>query len=197
MVIGGGFTGTAAALAAAESGARVILLEAETIGFGASGRNGGQLIPGLRWSARELIAAFGLERARAIHALAMAAVERVKARIAGHAIDCDLAAGHLEAAHKPAHFAAMREEVELLTDKFGRTGLELVAAAAKFRGSSPPMLTTAASTTATAGISIRSIMSSAWPRRRSAPARRCTSTAASPRSPTTARRSASPPQPAR
>jgi gamma-glutamylputrescine oxidase len=129
VVIGGGFTGTTAALAVAEAGARVILLEAETIGFGASGRNGGQLIPGLRWSARELIARFGLERARAVHSLAMEAADRVKARIARHAIACDLAAGHLEAAHKPAHFAAMREEVDLLTGKFGRTGLELVGPA--------------------------------------------------------------------
>lgn len=126
VVIGGGFTGCAAALAAAERGARVTLVEAEAIGFGASGRNGGQLIPGLRWTARELIGAFGLERARTIHALAMAAVARVKARIARHVIACDLAPGQLEAAHKPAHFADMREDVELLTTKFGRTGLELV-----------------------------------------------------------------------
>ncbi|MEO7240818.1 MAG: FAD-binding oxidoreductase [Sphingomicrobium sp.] len=129
IVIGGGFTGAAAALAAAERGASVILLEAETIGFGASGRNGGQLIPGLRWTARDLIAAFGLERARAIHALAMAAVDRVKARIARHAIACDLASGHLETAHKPADFVQMRDEVDLLTGKFGRTGLDLVAPA--------------------------------------------------------------------
>lgn len=129
IVIGGGFTGTAAALAAAEAGAGVVLLEAETIGFGASGRNGGQLIPGLRWTARELIAAFGLERARSVHALAMDAVGRVKARVARHAIACDLAPGHLEAAHKPSHFAQMRDEVELLTTRFDRTGLELVAPA--------------------------------------------------------------------
>ena len=127
VVIGGGFTGCSAALAAAESGAHVILIEAETIGFGASGRNGGQLIPGLRWKARELITAFGLERAREIHALAMEAVARVEGRIARHAVACDLVSGQFEAAHKPAHFAEMREDVALLTSKFGRTGLELVA----------------------------------------------------------------------
>jgi gamma-glutamylputrescine oxidase len=53
-VIGGGFTGLSAALACAERGFSVILFEAEHIGFGASGRNGGQLIPGLRWTASEL-----------------------------------------------------------------------------------------------------------------------------------------------
>src|SRR3546814_11531092 len=53
-VIGGGFTGLSAALACAERGFSVILIEREHIGFGASGRNGGQLIPGLRWTASEL-----------------------------------------------------------------------------------------------------------------------------------------------
>ena len=56
-VIGGGFTGLSAALACAENGLKVALLEAQSIGFGASGRNGGQLIPGAggvcrRWSRR-------------------------------------------------------------------------------------------------------------------------------------------------
>ena len=59
VVIGGGFTGLSAALACAEAGLSVIVLEAETIGFGASGRNGGQLIPGLRWGIGEIDAAFG------------------------------------------------------------------------------------------------------------------------------------------
>lgn len=126
VVIGGGFTGTAAALAAAEAGAKVILLEAETIGHGASGRNGGQLIPGLRWSASHLKSEFGPERARAVHDAALEAVARVKTRVARHGIACDLKSGHLEAAYKPAHFDEMRREAELLTREFGRTGLEVV-----------------------------------------------------------------------
>ena len=126
VVIGGGFTGTAAALAAAEAGASVVLLEAETIGYGASGRNGGQLIPGLRWSASHLKAAFGAERARAVHDVALEAVGRVRTRIARHSIACDLKAGHLEAAWKPAHFDEIRREADLLTGEFGRTGLEVI-----------------------------------------------------------------------
>ena len=129
VVIGGGFTGIAAALAAAEAGANVVLLEAEEIGHGASGRNGGQLIPGLRWTGSHLKAVFGLERARAVHDVALQAVARVKARVAKHRIDCDLKNGHLEAAWKPAHFAEQQREAEVLERDFGRRGLEIVAPA--------------------------------------------------------------------
>jgi gamma-glutamylputrescine oxidase len=118
-VIGGGFTGLSAALACAEKGLKVALFEAKTIGFGASGRNGGQLIPGLRWSMREIDAEFGRERARAIFDLAYGAVGRVRGRIAKHDIQCDLKSGHLEAAYKPAHFDAMQRDAEFLAKEFG------------------------------------------------------------------------------
>lgn len=118
-VIGGGFTGLSAALACAEKGLKVALLEAETIGFGASGRNGGQLIPGLRWSMREIDAEFGRERAQAIFDLAYGAVDRVKGRIAKHGIECDLKSGHLEAAFKPDHFEAMQRDADFLAKEFG------------------------------------------------------------------------------
>ena len=128
-VIGGGFTGLSAALAAAEAGLSVILLEAETIGFGASGRNGGQLIPGLRWSLRELAASFGINRAKAVFALALTARDLVHGRITRHGIACDLRPGHLEAAHKPAHFAEMCREVELRRSVLGDEALEIIAPA--------------------------------------------------------------------
>ena len=118
-VIGGGFTGLSAALACAEKGLKVALLEAETIGFGASGRNGGQLIPGLRWSMREIDVEFGRERAQAIFDLAYSAVGRVKDRIAKHDIQCDLKAGHLEAAYKPANFDAIQRDADFLASNFG------------------------------------------------------------------------------
>ncbi len=104
----------------------VILLEAETIGFGASGRNGGQLIPGLRWSLGELIATFGPERAKAIFALALTARDSVHSRVARHAIACDLSPGHLEAAHKPAHFEEMCREAELRRNVLGDETLEII-----------------------------------------------------------------------
>lgn len=119
VVIGGGFTGVAAALACAEKGLSVILLEAETIGFGASGRNGGQLIPGLCWSMREIEAEFGAERAKAIFDVAWSARDRVWDRVARHKIDCDLTSGHLEAAYKPAHLDEMKAEAAFLDGRFG------------------------------------------------------------------------------
>jgi gamma-glutamylputrescine oxidase len=118
-VIGGGFTGLSAALACAEKGLSVALIEAKSIGFGASGRNGGQLIPGLRWSMLEIDEEFGRERARAIFDLSYSAVGRVQERIAKHDIHCDLKAGHLEAAYKPAHFDAMQRDAEFLAQEFG------------------------------------------------------------------------------
>ena len=127
IVVGGGFTGMAAALAAAEGGRKVVLLEARNVGYGASGRNGGQLIPGLRWSAGDLVEEFGLARAQAIYSVAMMAVDRVAGRIARHGIDCDHKAGHLEAAWKPAHLEAMAREAELLARDFGRTEIEMIA----------------------------------------------------------------------
>jgi len=118
-IIGGGFTGLSAALACAEKGLSVILLEARSIGFGASGRNGGQLIPGLRWSMREIDAEFGRARAQAIFDLAYGAVDRVKSRIAKHHIPCDAKKGHLEAAYKSAHFDAMQRDAAFLAQHFG------------------------------------------------------------------------------
>jgi gamma-glutamylputrescine oxidase len=118
-VIGGGFTGLSAALACAEKGLKVALFESKTIGYGASGRNGGQLIPGLRWSMREIDAEFGRERAQAIFDLAYSAVDRVNSRIAKHDIECDLKPGHLEAAYKPSHFEDMQRDAEFLAKNFG------------------------------------------------------------------------------
>lgn len=128
-VIGGGFTGLSAALACAEKGLKVALLEAQSIGFGASGRNGGQLIPGLRWSMREIDAAFGRERAKAIFDLAWGAGARVHDRIVKHDIPCDLKSGHLEAAYKPGHFEDMRREAEFLSREFGWDSVDVVGPA--------------------------------------------------------------------
>ncbi|HEX4848269.1 MAG TPA: FAD-binding oxidoreductase [Novosphingobium sp.] len=128
VVVGGGFTGLSAALHAAEAGFSVILLEGKRIGWGASGRNGGQMIPGMRWGAAELAERFGDGMARRLVGLANTAGDRVKARIARHGIACDLRQGHFHAAAKPAHLDAMKREVETLQRLLGYEGAYTVEA---------------------------------------------------------------------
>jgi gamma-glutamylputrescine oxidase len=126
VVVGGGFTGLSAALHAAEAGFSVVLLEAGRIGHLASGRNGGQLIPGLRWGAVELEARFGSDRARRLLEVSDEAVSLVRDRIARHRIACDLRSGHFHAAHKPAHLDAMRRELDALERLTGYSGAQIV-----------------------------------------------------------------------
>ncbi len=126
VVVGGGYTGLSAALHAAEAGFSVVLLEAERIGFGASGRNGGQMIPGLRWSATDLAAKFGEGTARDLLLLANEAGAKVRGRIARHAIACDLKPGHFLAAAKPAHLDAMKRELALLERLLDYRGAAIV-----------------------------------------------------------------------
>ncbi len=115
VVIGGGYTGLHAALNAAERGFSVILVEGGRIGWGASGRNGGQMIPGWRKGAVELIARYGVEKARTLFEFATEARTLTLEAIAKHAIACDLRTnGHVIAAAKPRHLSRMRAEAKAL-----------------------------------------------------------------------------------
>ncbi len=114
-VIGGGCTGLSAALHASQAGYSVVLLEGGRIGWGASGRNGGQIIPGLRKGAVELVARFGRHDARALFDLGVEARYVLVDLIERHGIRCDFKpTGHLVAAVKPAHLEGLRREVECL-----------------------------------------------------------------------------------
>ncbi|MGN6512192.1 MAG: NAD(P)/FAD-dependent oxidoreductase [Lysobacteraceae bacterium] len=89
-VVGGGFAGLNTALGLAERGVReVVLLEAERMGFGASGRNGGFVFGGFSRGEDALLRELGPYRARALYAGTTDAVERIRARIDAHAIDCE------------------------------------------------------------------------------------------------------------
>ena len=85
VVVGGGCTGLSAALHAAQAGLSVVVLEGGRIGWGASGRNGGQMIPGLRKGAAELVALYGRERAKALFDLSLQACDLVVGLIEQHA----------------------------------------------------------------------------------------------------------------
>ena len=82
VVIGGGYTGVSAALRLAKHGASVTLLEAQTIGWGASSRNGGQVLTGLKHGASDLIRQFGKERARELYHASVKTIECVENIIA-------------------------------------------------------------------------------------------------------------------
>lgn len=113
-VVGGGYTGLSAALHLAEAGFSVILLEANRIGWGASGRNGGQVGSGQRRDQDWLERALGRTRARALWDLAEEAKALVKGLVARHAIACDLTPGVLHADHKPGFVAESHAYAEKL-----------------------------------------------------------------------------------
>ncbi len=129
-VVGGGCTGLSAALHAAEQGLSVVLLEGGRIGWGASGRNGGQIIPGLRKGALELIARYGQYEARALFDLALEARGLVLDLIERHAIACDLKlTGHLAAAAKSSDMDHYAREVDALAQAMTYPHARLVSEA--------------------------------------------------------------------
>jgi glycine/D-amino acid oxidase-like deaminating enzyme len=98
-VIGAGFTGLSAALALAKRGASVAVLESETIGWGASSRNGGMVLTGLKLGVNQLISKYGRDLTRRMYAASLASIDCVEQIVQEEAIDCDFArCGHLELA---------------------------------------------------------------------------------------------------
>lgn len=104
-VIGGGFTGVNTAIELAQRGLSVILLEARRIGWGASGRNGGQLIRGIGHDVSGFAKFVGEEGVRYLERAGIDSVALVGERIREHAIDCDLRWGFCELANTPAQLS--------------------------------------------------------------------------------------------
>lgn len=126
VVIGGGYTGLYTALNLAEAGKSVALLEAHRVGWGASGRNGGQVILGFSCDMPPFEAALGREGAREVWKLTQQAATEIRQRIQQHAIDCDYRSGHLWT-------SVLQRRVHLLTDwqeeaakRWGYDGLQWV-----------------------------------------------------------------------
>lgn len=129
-VVGGGCTGLSAALHAAERGFKVVLLEGGRIGWGASGRNGGQIIPGLRKGALGLVKAFGKTRARALFDLSFEARALVLDLIERHAIRCDLRlTGHFVGAVSRGDMRHLEQEAGCLATVMDFPHAEILSAA--------------------------------------------------------------------
>jgi glycine/D-amino acid oxidase-like deaminating enzyme len=112
-VVGAGYSGLAAALQLAEAGASVIVLESGEPGWGASGRNGGQVIPGLKSDPDELVAMFGPEGGEHLARVAGGAADTVFALIARHGIDCEARqCGWIQPAFAPADVGVVTRRAE-------------------------------------------------------------------------------------
>ncbi len=117
-VVGGGYTGLSAALHLAEAGFSVVLLEAHRVGFGASGRNGGQLGSAQRMDQEDLERLVGDDDAAKLWKLAEDAKDLVKGLIVKHEIDCDLRPGIAHLGFSDAERQELHDHAEYLFDKY-------------------------------------------------------------------------------
>ncbi|ELT92041.1 hypothetical protein CAPTEDRAFT_48655, partial [Capitella teleta] len=126
-VVGGGFSGVSTALELAEKGYRVAVLEARKIGWGATGRNGGQLIRGIGEEPEQFRNQIGSDGVEAIHQMGFEAVELVRKRVQKYDIQCDLKMGYVDAAIKPKQMDEITEDYESLKKRHYAHELRLLS----------------------------------------------------------------------
>jgi glycine/D-amino acid oxidase-like deaminating enzyme len=118
-VIGAGFTGLSAARTLAQRGARVAVLESETMGWGASSRNGGMVLTGLKLGVNQLIRKYGRELTQRMYATSLASIDCVEQIVKQESIACDFSrCGHLEVACKQKHFDDYARQAEVIAREF-------------------------------------------------------------------------------
>jgi len=118
-VIGGGFTGLSAARTLAKRGAKVAVFESETIGWGASSRNGGMVLTGMKLGVNQLISKYGRERTQRMYAASLATIDCVEQIVREEGIECDFSrCGHLEVACKKKHFDEYARQAEVIDRDF-------------------------------------------------------------------------------
>jgi len=121
-VIGGGYTGLSSALTLAKQGVDVIVLEAETIGWGASSRNGGMALTGLKLPMRTVIKKYGRGLAWQLFRCSLDSVSIVEQIVQEENIDCGFSRyGHLLTANKPRQYDAFKDEVEFMAKEFNHS----------------------------------------------------------------------------
>ena len=128
-VVGAGFTGISAALHLAERGYSVVVLEAERVGWGASGRNGGQVGSGMRESMTALERSLGPARAAELWALCEESKSIIADRIARHGIECDWRPGNLLASTRERYMGWIESEAEFCHRRFGYPGYRMLSRA--------------------------------------------------------------------
>ena len=118
-IVGGGFCGLSAALALAKRGVHVAVLEAETFGWGASSRNGGMVLTGMKLPVPTLIKRYGREAVRKMYAASLETIDCVEQIVREENIDCNFSrCGHLEVACKQSHFDGYAESAALIQREF-------------------------------------------------------------------------------
>ena len=127
-VIGAGFTGISAALELSERGYKVAVIEADRIGFGASGRNGGQIVNGYSRDLETIARRYGPDKAVKLGEMSLEGGNIIRGRIAKYAIECDLRHGGFFAAFTQKQVREMAAH-KANWEKYGHTGLEMVSAA--------------------------------------------------------------------
>jgi gamma-glutamylputrescine oxidase len=125
-VVGGGIAGCSTALHLAERGYRVVLLEAERVGFGASGRSGGQILPGYACGMGKLASQLGKADAKRLWDFSVEGLELTQSLIARHHIDCDLAFGHMHVGIKPRQRDELKEWQREQEDEYGYGSLRFL-----------------------------------------------------------------------
>lgn len=126
-VIGAGFSGISSALSLAERGYRVIVLEAARVGWGASGRNGGQLVNGYSRDLDVVEKRYGGDAARTLGDMTPEGADIIRERVARYAIDCDLRDGNIYAAFNKKQLRGLADRIALWT-RFGHTDIEMLDA---------------------------------------------------------------------
>jgi gamma-glutamylputrescine oxidase len=123
-IIGAGYSGLSTALHLTEAGYKVIVLEAETVGFGASGRNGGQIINGYSRDYDTILGRYGKDAANALLSMSFEGGNIIRQRIEKYNIDCDHRPGSFFAAFNDRQMKELERRKEVW-EKAGSTALSM------------------------------------------------------------------------